>query len=387
MISYGRQCIDQNDIDAVVNVLKGDWLTCGPSVDHFERKLKEHTNATYVAACSNGTTALHLALLALGVGPGDSVLVPAITFLASANAVRFTGADVVFVDIDPTTGLITPETLEDAIKKKQHANFKALINVHFAGQCANLEDIQVFAKKHNLKIIEDAAHAIGTSYIDSKGISHQIGSNAYSDVTTFSFHPVKTIAMGEGGAVTTEDPKLYQKISDLRTHGMIRDENRLNNESHGPWYYEMQELGFNYRISDINCALGASQLEKLDFFTQDRLKTVEYYDSELSGLKNIKIMKRLNHSKTAWHLYVAFIDFDVIGKSRKEVVQELRDQGIGTQIHYMPLYQHPYYEKLYGKIALPGAEAYYKVCISLPLFVGLTEKDKHNVVSALKKYA
>jgi len=339
-----------------------------------------------LSACSNGTTALHLALLALGVGPGDSVLVPAITFLASANAVRFTGADVVFVDIDRTTGLITPETLEDAINKNPNTNFKAFINVHFAGQCANLEDIHAFAKKHTLKIIEDAAHAIGTSYIDSKGISHHIGSNAYSDVTTFSFHPVKTIAMGEGGAVTTEDPKLYQKISALRTHGMIRDEKRLKNESHGPWYYEMQELGFNYRISDINCALGSSQLDKLDFFIQDRLKTVEYYDSALSALKNIKVMKRLNHSKTAWHLYVVFIDFDAIGKSRQEVVQELHDQGIGTQIHYMPLYQHPYYEKLYGKIALPGAEAYYKVCISLPLFVGLTEQDKQNVVSALKKY-
>jgi dTDP-4-amino-4,6-dideoxygalactose transaminase len=209
---------------------------------------------------------LHLALLALGVGPGDSVLVPAITFLASANAVRFTGADVVFVDIDPTTGLITPETLEDALKKNSQANFKALINVHFAGQCANLESIQVFAKLHNLKIIEDAAHAIGTSYIDSKGMLHNVGANAYSDLTTFSFHPVKTIAMGEGGAVTTEDPKLYQRLSDLRTHGMIRDEYRLKNKSHGPWYYEMQELGFNYRVSDINCALGASQLKKLDFF-------------------------------------------------------------------------------------------------------------------------
>lgn len=384
MLSYGRQCIDQNDIDAVIHVLKGDWLTCGPYVDRFEGKLKDLTKASYVSACSNGTTALHLALLALGVGPGDSVLVPAITFLATANAVRFTGADVVFVDIDPNTGLITPQTLDDAMQKNPHANFKALINVHFAGQCANLEDIHAFAKVHALKIIEDAAHAIGTAYVDSKGITHSVGANAYSDITTFSFHPVKTIAMGEGGAVTTEDPKLYQIISDLRTHGMIRDVDRLKNACHGPWYYEMHALGFNYRISDINCALGASQLEKLDFFIQDRLKTVEYYDSELSGFKNVSVMKRLQHSKTAWHLYVAFFDFDAIGKSRQEVVQELRDQGIGTQIHYMPLYQHPYYETLYGKMALPGAEAYYKACISLPLFVGLTEQDKQHVVSAIK---
>lgn len=386
MISYGRQYIDQKDIDAVIQVLKGEWLTCGPHVAKFENKLKVLANASYASACSNGTTALHLALRALGVGAGDTVLVPAITFLASANAVRFTGADVVFVDVDPSTGLMTPALLEDAIKKNPNANFKALINVHFAGQCANLEDIHALAQKHNLKTIEDAAHAIGTSYVDSKGKEHPIGANAYSDLTTFSFHPVKTIAMGEGGAVTTEDPELYQRLSDLRTHGMIRDKDRLKNESHGPWYYEMQELGFNYRISDINCALGASQLEKLTFFTKDRQETVDYYDKALADLKHLKTMKRLNHSKPAWHLYVAFFDFDAIGKTRQEVVQELHDQGIGTQIHYMPLYQHPYYENLYGKMTLPGAEAYYKSCISLPLFVGLTEKDKQNVVAALKKY-
>jgi len=215
-------------------------------------------------------------------------------------------------------------------------------------------------------------------------VSHSIGSNVYSDLTTFSFHPVKTIAMGEGGAVMTEDPVLYQRLSDLRTHGMIRGENRLKNESHGPWYYEMQELGFNYRISDINCALGASQLEKLDYFKQNRQKTVDYYDRALSGMKHVKTMKRLPYAQPAWHLYVAFFDFDTIGKSRQQVVQELHDQGIGTQIHYMPLYQHPYYEDLYGKMTLPGAETYYKACISLPLFVGLTEVDKRNVVAAIK---
>ncbi|PIZ34038.1 MAG: UDP-4-amino-4,6-dideoxy-N-acetyl-beta-L-altrosamine transaminase [Alphaproteobacteria bacterium CG_4_10_14_0_8_um_filter_37_21] len=386
MISYGRQNIDQQDIDAVVDILQGDFLTCGPHVAKFENKLKNLTNASYASACSNGTTALHLALCALNVGPGDTILVPAITFLASANAVRFTGADVVFVDVDPDTALITVQALEDAIKKKPNANFKALINVHFAGQCADLQAIYAFAQKYGLKIIEDGAHAIGTSYVDSKGKSHPIGSNTYSDLTTFSFHPVKTIAMGEGGAVTTEDPALYQRISDLRTHGMIRDQDRLKNESHGPWYYEMQELGFNYRVSDINCALGASQLEKLDYFKQDRLKTVDYYDGELSGLRNVKTMKRLGCAEPAWHLYVAFLDFDAIGKSRQQIVQELHNKGIGTQIHYMPLYQHPYYEDLYGKMTLPGAEAYYKACISLPLFVGLTEQDKKNVVTALKLY-
>ena len=383
MIPYGRHCIDKSDIAAVVEVLQGDWLTCGPVVERFEEKLKQVVNAQHALACSNGTTALHLAMLALDIKVGDVVLVPAITFLASANAVRYVGADVVFVDVDFATGLMTAETLEKAIATNRDRNLKAVVNVHFAGQCENLEAIYAVAKKHNLLIIEDAAHAIGTNYIDANGTSYTIGSNAFSDITTFSFHPVKTIAMGEGGAVTTNEPEVAKKLRLLRSHGMIRDSSEWEGDESGPWYYEMQELGFNYRISDINCALGLSQLEKLAYFKLERSKIVEFYDAAFSNVSYITPLKKLSCSDTAWHLYIVLIGYDQLGKSRTQVMRELIEKGIGSQVHYIPLYNQPYYKKLYGDITLPGSEDYYAKCLSLPLYVGLTEEDQQHVVSAL----
>ena len=383
MIPYGRHFIDQNDIDAVIQVLKGGWLTCGPVVERFEQKLAEIVDAKHVVACSNGTTALHLAMLALGIGVGDVVLVPAITFLASANAARYVGADVVFVDVDPNTGLITTETLEAAILRHKEKPLKAVVNVHLAGQCEHLEAIHKVAKKHNLLIIDDAAHAIGTIYIDENGKQHAIGSNAFSDVTTFSFHPVKTIAMGEGGSVTTNDPEIAKKLRLLRSHGMIRDSSEWEGDESGPWYYEMQELGFNYRISDINCALGLSQLEKLDEFKAERTKIVEFYDNAFSNVSYITPLKNLECSDTAWHLYVVLVDYEQLGKIRAQVMTDLKEKGIGTQVHYIPLYRQPYYKKLCGDMTLPGAEDYYSKCLSLPLYVGLQGEDQQLVINAL----
>lgn len=383
MIPYGRHFIDQDDIDAVVQVLQGGWLTCGPVVEKFEQKLEETVSAKYAISCSNGTTALHLAMVAMGVKAGDVVLVPAITFLASANAARYVGADVVFVDVDQATGLMTAETLEEAILMHKEKSLKAVVNVHLAGQCEDLESIQKVAKKYNLLVVEDAAHAIGTNYVDKNGTQYPIGANAFSDITTFSFHPVKTIAMGEGGAVTTNDVEVAKKLKLLRSHGMIRDSSQWQGNESGPWYYEMQELGFNYRISDINCALGFSQLEKLEKFKKERAQIVSFYDESFSNLNCVTPIKKLKYSDTAWHLYVLLIDYEKFGKSRIQVMADLKENGIGSQVHYIPLHKQPYYKKLYGEMTLHGAEYYYSKCLSLPLYVGLQREDEQRVISVL----
>ena len=392
-IPYGRHALDQDDIRVVEAVLKGDWLTCGSVVDDFEQKLCKITHAPFAVSCSNGTTALHLAMLALNVGSGDAVVVPALTFLASANAARFVGADVVFADVDPDTGLMTAATLEQAVTSYSGpSKIKAVINVHLNGQCSDLEAIYTVAQKYHLSVIEDAAHAIGTQYIDTKGQKHTIGANDYSDLTTFSFHPVKTIAAGEGGAVTCKSEKLAERLKLLRCHGMIRTKESWQNKDQGfdetdtpnPWYYEMQDLGYNYRISDINCALGLNQLTKLDQFKAQRKGMVEKYDATFKDVSHISSLKKRPSSDTAWHLYVIKIDFKALGKSRAQVMNTLRDQGIGTQVHYMPLYRHPYYQKLYGANKLPGAEVYFENCLSIPLYIGLTEQQQEFVQNALK---
>jgi UDP-4-amino-4,6-dideoxy-N-acetyl-beta-L-altrosamine transaminase len=383
MIPYGRHSIAQKDIDAVIQVLRSDWLTCGPVVDKFEDILAKVVGAKYTVACSNGTTALHLAMLALGIGSADVVLVPAITFLASANAARYVGANVVFVDIEPSTGLMTAETLEKAILTHKSKSLKAVVNVHLAGQCEDLEAIYNVAKKHNLLIIEDAAHAIGTVYTDQNNNRHPIGSNAFSDITTFSFHPVKTIAMGEGGAVTTNNFEIAKKLKLLRSHGMVREQSEWEGDGTGPWYYEMQELGYNYRVSDINCALGISQLEKLDAFKMKRTEIVKFYDDALVNSEHIKPVKKLNHSDTAWHLYIVNIDYEQIGKSRSQVMIELKENDISTQVHYIPLYKQPYYKKTFGDIILPGAELYYSKCLSLPLYMGIQNKQINYIIGVI----
>ena len=386
MIPYGLHNVDNDDINAVIKVLQSGQLTCGPVVEKFEEALCKKLNSSYVVACSNGTTALHLALLSLELGPKDVVLVPAITFLASANAVRYVGGDVAFVDVDPNTGLMTASTLESAILKHKGKNLKAVINVHLAGQCEDLESIYDVCKKNNLWIIEDASHAIGTLYIDKNGNSHAIGSNAFSDITTFSFHPVKTIAMGEGGAVTTNDTKIAKTLRLLRSHGMIRSPAEWENQEQGiekdsvnPWYYEMHELGYNYRVSDINCALGLNQLNKLDQFANDREIKVKLYDALFENLPNFRPLEKLKHSKTAWHLYILRINFKNLNKTRSEIMKFLVSKNIGSQVHYIPVYRQPYYEKEYGLIRLEGAEAYYNACLSIPLYASLEEEQQQYI--------
>ncbi len=386
MIPYGRHFIDQEDIDSVIEVLQSDWLTCGPSVDKFEDSLAKTVEADYAVACSNGTTALQLSMLALGLGIGDVILVPAITFLASANAARHIGADIVFVDVDSSTGLMTSVTLEEAILTNKNKSLKAVVNVHLAGQCENLEAIYEIAKKYNLLIIEDAAHAIGTVYLDQNNKKHPIGSNAFSDITTFSFHPIKTIAMGEGGAITTNNFKIAKNLKLLRSHGMIREKSEWISDGSGPWYYEMQDLGFNYRVSDINCALGISQLKKLSKFKFERHKMVQFYDNAFTNNNNIIPITKLKYSDTAWHLYILHIEYEKIKKSRMQVMIELKDNGIATQVHYIPLYKQPYYKKLYGDVNLHGCELYYSKCLSLPLYIGLKQEEQSNIIELLKKY-
>jgi UDP-4-amino-4,6-dideoxy-N-acetyl-beta-L-altrosamine transaminase len=390
---YGRHAIDEDDMKAVEMVLEGDWLTGGSNVDNFEQKLCQLTHSPFAVSCSNGTTALHLAMLALDIGPGDVVVVPAITFLASANAARFVGADAIFADVDPDTGLMTAATLEQAITNyPDPSKIKAVINVHLNGQCEDLEAIYAVAQKYRLFVVEDAAHAIGTHYVDSQGQKHAIGANRYSDLTTFSFHPLKTIATGEGGAVTCQSEKVAQRLKLSRCHGMDRTKENWQNKEQGfdeagtpnPWYYEMHDLGYNYRISDINCALGLNQLTKLDQFKEQRKRMVEKYDAALKNIPYLSFIKKNPSSDTAWHLYVVKIDFKALGKSRAQVMNTLRDQNIGTQVHYMPLYRHPYYEKLYGPNSLPGAEAYFASCLSIPLYIGLTDEQQEVIVGALR---
>lgn len=391
-IPYGRHLIDDSDILAVENVLRSDWLTCGSQVELFEEKLCKEVDSHYAVACSNGTTALHLALLALDIGVGDKVIVPAITFLATANAVRYVGADLIFADIDPNTGLMTPETLRQAIVADKDINsIKAIINVHLAGQCEDLEAIYKISKEYDLFIIEDAAHAIGTCYIDQQGTKYPVGSNKFSDLTTFSFHPVKTIATGEGGAITTNNIEYAKKMRCLRSHGMLKEPDDWvnleqgfdNNQNINNWYYEMLSLGYNYRISDINCALGSSQLLKLNSFKKERHKLVLYYDNMLENHAYIKPLKKLKNSDTAWHLYILQINFEQLGKTRTQVMQDLKNNGVGTQVHYIPVYKQPYYKNLYGEIKLYGAEKYYYGCLSLPLYVGLKIFEQDKIVKEL----
>lgn len=383
MIPYGRHQITQDDIDTVVNVLKGDWLTGGAAVEAFEAELGCQVQANHTIACSNGTTALHLALLALGVGSGDVVLVPAITFLASANAARYVGADVVFVDVDPKTGLMTAETLSAAIMAHKDKNLKAVVNVHLAGQVETLKEIATVARQHNLKIIEDAAHAVGSVYTVD-GTRYPVGANAFSDITTFSFHPVKTIAMGEGGAITTNDDALAKNMRLARSHGMVRQSSEwFNAEETGAWYYEMHDLGYNYRVSDINCALGLSQLKKLATFKAQRQAMIDFYNQAFAANNIVQQIHHHEWSETAWHLYPVLIDFNQLGMTRAEVMEHLKKAGIGTQVHYIPLTHQPYYKALYGEIILPGAESYYSKCLSLPLYVGLTTEDQQKVVNQL----
>ncbi len=390
-LPYGRHFIDEDDIAAVTQVLRGDYLTTGPAVPAFESALAAYVGAKEAIACSSGTAALHLAALALGLGPGDTVIVPAITFLATANAARLVGAEVVFADVDPDTGLMSPEHLKAAIAELPPTGKRALFNVHFAGQCEDVEAIARIARTAGLSIVDDACHAIGTEYRTASGAWYKIGSNAHADLTCFSFHPVKTIAMGEGGAVSVNDPALAARIKRYRNHGVERDPAKLSQPfsrdlsgEPAPWAYEMYQPGYNYRASDIHCALGASQLKKLPKFVRERRALAASYDRQLEPLWPIvRPLSRHAAVIPAWHLYVTQIDFANIGLTRGELMAALKHKGIGTQVHYIPVARQPYYVARYREQDLPGADSYYQSCLSLPLFVGMSEDDVKRVANAL----
>lgn len=390
-LPYGRHFIDEDDIAAVTAVLRGDYLTTGPAVPAFEKALADYVGAKETVSCSSGTAALHLAALALGLGPGDTVIVPAITFLATANAARLVGAEVIFADVDPDTGLISPEQLQAAIAELPPTGKRALFNVHFAGQCADVEAIARIARAAGLRIVDDACHAIGTEYRTAVGAWHKIGSNAHCDLTCFSFHPVKTIAMGEGGAVSVNDLELAARMKRYRNHGAERDPAKLTQRfsrdvsgEPAPWAYEMHEPGFNYRASDIHCALGLSQLKKLPKFMRERRSLAALYDQLLEPLwPLVRPLGRRAAVIPAWHLYATHIDFARAGLTRSELMAELKRKGIGTQVHYIPVARQPYYTARYREQDLPGADSYYQSCLSLPLFVGMTEDDVARVVGAL----
>jgi dTDP-4-amino-4,6-dideoxygalactose transaminase len=356
--------------------------------------LGQATNARHVVSCSNGTAALHLAARALNLGPGTTTIVPAVTFLATANAVRLNGGDVVFADVDPSSGLMRPCDLEEALSRCPDKRANAVINVHLAGQVGDLAGLFSVARHNDLRIVEDACHALGTAYAVAEGEQDFVGSCRYADLTCFSFHPVKTIAMGEGGAVTASDPELAGMIMRDRTHGMSRDpmefvqssEAYENSADVNPWYYEMDAPGLNYRIPDVLCALGASQLKKLVRFTRRRRELVALYDAGLSALgPHVKPLARTDHVAPAWHLYVALIDFCALGVTRNRVMRRLAEAGIGTQVHYMPVYRQPYYRELNPFVTLAGADEYYRRTLSLPLFPSMSDEDPARVLSALRR--
>lgn len=386
-LPYGRQVIDDDDVAAVTETLRSPFLTTGPKIAAFECAFAQYVEAPHAVVVSNGTAALHLAALALDLGPGDQVIVPAITFVATANAARYVGADVVFADVDPDTGLMRPRDLETAIARADTSRLKAVFNVHLGGQCGDLEAIRALTNKHELKLLDDACHAVGTS-VGGK----MIGSCALTDLTVFSFHPVKTIAMGEGGAITTKDPDVAARLQHLRSHGITHSAEDFENESlafdgetPNPWYHELQELGLNYRATDIQCALGLSQLQKAERFVEQRRTLVDTFDRQVSTLAPIiKPVVRHSPGTTGWHLNVALFDFEALGKSRRQVMQELRSKGIGSQVHYIPVPLQPYYQALYGKPNIPGAMKYYERCLSLPLAADMDESDMERVVEALK---
>lgn len=377
-IPYGRQWIEEDDIEAVVEVLKSDYLTTGPVIKEFEEKFADYVGAEYAVAVSNGTAALHAACFAANISPGDEVITSPMTFAASANCILYQGGRPVFADIDSNTYNIDPQEIEKNITDKT----KAIIPVHYTGQPCDMKEIQQIARENNLIVIEDAAHALGATYRGEK-----IGNCKYSDMAIFSFHPVKHITTGEGGMITTNNKELYNKLIQFRTHGITKNSDKYINDNQGPWYHEQQFLGFNYRMTDIQAALGISQLKKIDRFVARRREIADIYNQELSKLDWIKLPYQKDDRESSWHLYVIQIEEEKLGKSRKEMFEYLREKGLGVQVHYIPVYWHPYYQELgYGRGMCCEVERLYKGIISLPLFAKLDDKGLNFVINILSNF-
>jgi UDP-4-amino-4,6-dideoxy-N-acetyl-beta-L-altrosamine transaminase len=388
-LPYGRHVIDEDDILAVSNALRSDWLTTGPAVEEFEQALARTVGAQHAVVCNSGTAALYLAAKATRLEPGEAVIVPAITFAATASACVLAGLEVVFADVDPQTGLTGVEHAAEALARggsKQHV--RAILPVHLGGRVGDPAALHKFASENDLLIIEDACHAIGTSYGNG---SVEVGGCHHSLAACFSFHPVKSLAMGEGGAITTNSAELADCARLLRNHGMSRDPETFDNQelafgangTVNPWYYEIDEISHNMRASDINCALGASQLRKLRRHIDARRKLIERYRRCLSGLApTVQFISSSPGSNPGWHLCAVLVEFDALGVDRGTVMRRLRERGIGTQVHYIPVSRQPFYRRRYGDIVLDGAESYYRRTLTLPLFPTMTDADVDRVVDS-----
>jgi UDP-4-amino-4,6-dideoxy-N-acetyl-beta-L-altrosamine transaminase len=375
-IPYGRQNIDQNDIDAVVLTLQSDYLTQGPKVREFESKFAEYVGANYAVAVNNATSGLHLSVLSLNLSKGDRVITTPITFAASANCVRYAGAEVWFADIDSNTYLLDINSVKELIESKPKGFFKGIIPVDFAGLPINMEEFRVLADMHNLWIIEDACHAPGGYFIDSKSEKNFCGNGNYADIGVFSFHPVKHIACGEGGMITTNSKELYDKLTLLRTHGITKENMQ---ENHGNWYYEMIELGFNYRLTDFQSALGITQLAKNEKGVARRNEISSAYKKAFEG--KIKFQELPSEMYNAHHLFIIEVE------NRKELYKFLHSKGILAQIHYIPVHTLPYYKKIgYSGAGLFNAENYYSRCISLPMYPTLSKKEQNFVIENVNQF-
>lgn len=369
MIPYGKQTIDQDDIQAVVDVLQSDFLTTGPKIAEFEQTVADYVGAKYAVAISNGTSALHAACFAAGIGPGDEVITTPLTFAASANCVLYCGGTPVFADVDPKTYNIDPEDIQRKITDRT----KAIIAVHLAGQPCDMDAIHSIAREHGLIVIEDGAHALGSVYKGKK-----VGS--MSDMTTFSFHPVKPITTGEGGMIVTDNEDFYKKMILFRSHGITRDDSMMTRND-GPWFYQQFDLGYNYRITDIRCALGCSQMKKLDRFLALRKEIVAHYNEAFADCDNIITPYQLSDTESGWHLYIV----QVKNCDRRQVFEKMREKGIGVNVHYIPVYMHPYYQEHgYENVHCANAEEIYSHIISLPLYPGLTSEQQDYVIDTLK---
>ena len=393
MLPYGRQSINEADIEAVVEVLKSDWLTTGPKVETFESKFAEAIGCRHAIAVSSGTAALHLAMLAAHVQPTDRVITSPNTFVATPNSAAFVGATPDFVDIDPVSYNLCPQSLQ----ANWQPDTKAVIAVDYAGQSAEMPAIAEIARSNGAVVIEDACHAVGGGFYHEHG-QYNVGNHPWADMTTFSFHPVKTMTTGEGGILATNDDHFAEKARLARSHGITRNHEdffglQIANDlesSTGPWYYEMHELGYNYRMTDIQCALGISQLSRLDSFVKQRRALVVKYNDLFQGTPHLitpQLKNENDRELTSWHLYTVQIDFEAVGCSRVELMKQLRTRGVGSQVLYIPVHLQPWYQKNYGYALgkCPVAEKFYSRAISLPLFPEMTEQDVEHVVSCVQQ--